>query len=138
MRIFVVGKALMISSTILLSGCAATLVTGIPISQAAVMRAPDGKITRWRGVVLGRPFGESPYEITEVSSGITCKGSSNNSGEASATCSDGRIITFKAPSRLVGSPTGSYVGTLADGTVFAAGWGLETDLGKLEKQLPKR
>jgi hypothetical protein len=91
-------RGFLLAAAMTLAGCAATLVTCIPIKSAAVSRAPDGKVTQWTGLIMGKPVEDSPFELHKVGSDFTCKGETNNSGEGSATWRDGTTLAVKVPS----------------------------------------
>jgi len=131
-------KGLSLAACLSLGGCAAMVVTGIPIESAAVSRSPDGKLTRWTGRIMGKLVGDSPFEWRKVGTDYVCKGATNSSGIGSATCSDGKIMPVEVPRQLYGSFSGSYVQKMPDGTLFASGWGGDADPDKLEKMLPPR
>lgn len=128
-------SGLLLAGCLSLGGCAAAIVTGVPIESAAVSRSTDGKLTRWTGRIMGKLVGDSPFEWRKVGTDYICKGATNSSGEGSATCSDGKIMPVKVPRKLYGHLTGSYVQKMPDGSLFASGWGAAADLDKLEAML---
>lgn len=111
---------------------------GVPLKSAMITRAPDGKVTQWTGTITGRPLVDSPFEWRSLGSDVTCKGSTSGTGEGTMTCSNGMTMQFKVPLEIYGRLTASYAGTMADGTAYATGWGLDADFDKLQKMLPPR
>lgn len=117
----------------LLSVAACTGTVEIP--NASVARSPDGTVTRMTGMIQGSLVGSSPVSMKSVDSDLTCAGDTNSNGIGSMQCSDGSVIAIEIPEEKYGTFSGTYSGTLPDGTVYVSGWGQFADIQQLEAAL---